>query len=77
MPTFEAANGKHVWFAAASVLRVEPAEGGLTSIIHTLAPPGSPPGATLTCEVRGTVKTVGEQLDAALSRTPQPNSVLV
>lgn len=70
MPTFETPSGKEIWIPATTVLRVEPAEGGLTSLIHTFAPPGSPPGATLGVEVKGRVASIGELLDRELRPVP-------
>lgn len=77
MPTFETVTGKDVWFPAQAVLRVEPAEGGLSSNVHTFPPPGSPPGSTLTVEVKGRVSVIGAQLDAILNPpTTQPSALV-
>lgn len=66
MPVFRATNGKALWISAQSVLRAEQGEGGLTTMIHMIPPPGSPPGSVMLTEVEGTVYTVGDMLDQAL-----------
>lgn len=76
MPTFEHINGKAIWVPAHAVLRVEQGEGGLSSTLHMIAPPGSPPGATLTAEVKGRVQVIGEQLDAQLAGRDERSAVV-
>ena len=70
MPTFRTMNGKTIWFPAQSIMRLEPGEGGLTTIVHAVPPPGSPPGSTLSAEVEGLSATHGAELDRLLARTP-------
>jgi hypothetical protein len=70
MPTFITRQGKPLWFPAQGIMRMEPGEGGLTTIIHAVPPPGAPPGSTLSAEVDGTVFTHGIELDRLLRGTP-------
>lgn len=73
MPTFRAVSGKYIWVPAETVMRAEQGEGGLTTVLHCVPPPGSPPGSVMASEVEGTVQSNGAVLDAALARfAPAP-----
>lgn len=68
MPTFQAKKGGVVWVPAESVISGESAPGGLSTVLTLLPLPGQP--GCRQVEVEGSVKTVGEVLDAALAKYP-------